>query len=72
VAKLVDALDLGSSAARCGGSSPLLGTTATSNSLRLIMLNHAAVFLFEWRDFVAGLAPSFAIASRLLSSTRCA
>ena len=29
VAKLVDALDSGSSAARCGGSSPLLGTIAT-------------------------------------------
>ncbi len=41
VAKLVDALDLGSSVLRCAGSSPVRRTKKKSNH-----------FTFEWLDFL--------------------
>jgi hypothetical protein len=43
VAKLVDALDLGSSAARHGGSSPSIRTTQA--------LNHSTVLIKQERDW---------------------
>ena len=65
--ELVDTLDLGSSAARCGGSSPLFGTIYQESSKMSLI----SVFSFAIAMFILAATPGpgvFAIISRSLAS----